>query len=58
MENIKFKKYKGINIISWDFGKAKRYVIAYEHIPSVVFNQFYQVKRHIDWTLKRTEANS
>ncbi len=53
MENVKFKKYKGINIISWDFGKAKRYVIAYEHIPSVVLYQFYQVKRHIDWTLKR-----
>jgi hypothetical protein len=53
MENIKFKRYRGINIIIWDFGKAKRYMIAYEHIPSVVLYQFYQVKRHIDKALKK-----
>jgi len=53
MKNIKFKRYRGINIITWDFGKAKRYMIAYEYIPSVVLYQFYQVKRHIDKALKK-----
>ena len=33
MENLKFKTYKGTNIISWDFGNykscGKRFMVAY-----------------------------
>tara|TARA_R100000656_G_scaffold37688_1_gene31787 strand:+ start:95 stop:286 length:192 start_codon:yes stop_codon:yes gene_type:complete len=57
MKNLKFKTYKGTNIISWDFGNykscGKRFMVAYTNgKPVVTFNQLYQAKRHIDKSLK------